>query len=208
MFGISIILFDLWNNITGKILLTTITIFGFSIPGLSCSINYEKSKNKLPSTIGMITCFISGVYILSLIWGLYKYNLFDDLILKLMFSSILLSISFGHICLLLLINPREKVVKYFKNTTIGLSITMDLLILLEIFTEMETSGKLIIIIAILVALGTIVTPLLDKLSSKPNDYQNNNNNKYEKLAQLKKLLDDNAITQEEYEKEKNSILNN
>lgn len=34
--GISIILLNLWNDITSKILLTTVTIFGFSIPCLIC----------------------------------------------------------------------------------------------------------------------------------------------------------------------------
>ena len=50
--GISIIILNLWNDITSKILLTTVTIFGFSIPCLICSTNYEKAKNKLIPIIG------------------------------------------------------------------------------------------------------------------------------------------------------------
>ena len=209
IFGILIILLGLWNDIAGKILLTTVTIFGFSIPGLACSINYEKAKNTLIPTIGMLTCFVSGIYFLLLIWEVVNFNFFDALPWKFMSTCILLSASFGHICLLLLINSTEKIVNYFKNSTITLSIIMDLLLLVVIFGEIESDWKLLLIIAILIVLGTIVTPLLNKLYSKDNTSNKSiNDDKYLKLDQLKRLLDNNAITQEEYENEKHKILNN
>lgn len=209
LLGISIILLDLWNDVTGKILLTTVTIFGFSIPGLACSTNYEKAKDKLIPTIGIITCFVSGIYFLLLFWEVLNFDFFDDMIWKLILTCILLSASFGHICLLLLINSTEKIVNLFKNSTIALSIIMDLLLLIVIFSETKLSWKLLLIIAILIVLGTIVTPLLNKLNSRANFSDKKiNDDKYIKLDQLKNLLDDNAITQEEYENEKNKILNN
>ena len=39
------------------------------------------------------------------------------------------------------------------------------------------------------------------------NYTNFDNNKYESLEKLKKLYDDKVLTKEEYEKEKNKILN-
>ena len=84
---------------------------------------------------------------------------------------------------------------------------MDLFLLIEIFVETELNWKLLSILAILIVLGTIVTSLLDKLNSRTNSSNSHtNDDKYLKLEQLKKLLDDNAITQEEYETEKNKIL--
>ena len=83
---------------------------------------------------------------------------------------------------------------------------MDLFLLIEIFVETEINWKLLSTLAILMVLGTIVTPLLDKLNSRNNSSNSHTNDKYLKLEQLKKLLDDNAITQEEYETEKNKIL--
>ena len=206
--GISIIFLDLWNDITGKILLSTVVIFGFSIPGLSCSTNYEKAKDKTFSIVGISTCFISCIYSLLLTWGFLEFDLFDVLNWKLILSGILLSSSFGHISLLLLIDSKEKIVNYFKNGTIILSVIMDILLMTMIFLVIEIEWKLLAIIAILIVLGTIVTPLLNKLNNKANVAKTDlMEDKYKKLEQIKSLLDSNAITQEEYEVEKNKILN-
>lgn len=156
----------------------------------------------------MTICFVSCIYFLLLIWEIFNFDFLDNLLWKFVLTCILLSISFGHICLLLLINSTEKIVKIFRNGTITLSIIMDLFLLIEIFVETELNWKLLSILAILMVLGTIVTPLLDKLNSRTNSSNSHtNDDKYLKLEQLKKLLDDNAITQEEYETEKNKILN-
>lgn len=156
----------------------------------------------------MTICFVSCIYFLLLIWEIFNFDFLDNLLWKFVLTCILLSISFGHICLLLLINSTEKIVKIFRNSTITLSTIMDLFILIEIFVETELNWKLLSILAILMVLGTIVTPLLDKLNSRTNSSNSHtNDDKYLKLEQLKKLLDDNAITQEEYETEKNKILN-
>ena len=156
----------------------------------------------------MIICFVSCIYFLLLIWEIFNFDFLDNLLWKFVLTCILLSISFGHICLLLLINSTEKIVKIFRNSTITLSIIMDLFLLIEIFVETELNWKLLSILAILIVLGTIVTSLLDKLNSRTNSSNSHtNDDKYLKLEQLKKLLDDNAITQEEYETEKNKILN-
>ncbi|MDD6418554.1 MAG: SHOCT domain-containing protein [Clostridium sp.] len=156
----------------------------------------------------MTICFVSCIYFLLLIWEIFNFDFLDNLLWKFVLTCILLSISFGHMCLLLLINSTEKIVKIFRNGTITLSIIMDLFLLIEIFVETELNWKLLSILAILMVLGTIVTPLLDKLNSRTNSSNSHtNDDKYLKLEQLKKLLDDNAITQEEYETEKNKILN-
>ena len=156
----------------------------------------------------MTICFVSCIYFLLLIWEIFNFDFLDNLLWKFVLTCILLSISFGHMCLLLLINSTEKIVKIFRNGTITLSTIMDLFLLIEIFVETEINWKLLSILAILMVLGTIVTPLLDKLNSRTNSTNSHtNDDKYLKLEQLKKLLDDNAITQEEYETEKNKILN-
>ena len=156
----------------------------------------------------MTICFVSCIYFLLLIWEIFNFDFLDNLLWKFVLTCILLSISFGHMCLLLLINSTEKIVKIFRNGTITLSTIMDLFLLIEIFVETEINWKLLSILAILMVLGTIVTPLLDKLNSRTNSSNSHtNDDKYLKLEQLKKLLDDNAITQEEYETEKNKILN-
>lgn len=206
--GISIIFLDLWNDITAKILLSTVIIFGFSIPGLACSANYEKAEDKTFSIVGITTCFISCIYLLLLTWGFLEFDFFDKLNWKFILSGILVSASFGHISLLLLVDPKEKIVNYFKSGTVILSLIMDILLMIMIFFETPIKWKLLTILSILIVLGTIVTPLLNKLSNKP-DVVNSDliGDKYKKLEQIKSLLDSNAITQEEYDIEKNKILN-
>jgi len=199
--GILIIILDLWNKLTINVLLSTIIIFGFSIPGLCCSTSYEKVKNKTISTIGMSICALSCIYFLLLIWNILEFKFFDGLNWKIILSGILLSSSFGHICLLQLVDSENKSVINLKKCTIGLSIVMDILLLSIVLCDIEVSGKVLSIIAILILLGTIILPLMNKLNNKTTE-----EDKYKKIEQLKKLLDDKAITEDEYEKEKNKIL--
>ena len=223
--GIFIILLDLWNETTSKILLSTIFIFLFSIPALACSASYEKfisiknteNKKFYNSGIinnekfaigGIISCFISCIYFLLLIWKVINFSFFDDFIWKIIWSCVLISLSFGHISLISLVVSDNKNVNYFKDRTIILSLILDALLLTEIIGEISINWRFIAILAILVALGTIITPLSNKLNSKSHSKPvNNQNNKYKELEQIKKLLDDNAITQEEYDQEKAKILN-
>lgn len=85
----------------------------------------------------MIICFVSCIYFLLLIWEIFNFDFLDNLLWKFVLTCILLSISFGHMCLLLLINSTEKIVKIFRNGTITLSTIMDLFLLIEIFVETE-----------------------------------------------------------------------
>lgn len=170
--GISIILFDLWNDATAKVLLSTIIIFGFSIPGLICSANYEKVKNKTFPIIGIAICFISCIYLLLLAWEFLRLN---NLALKFIASGALLSSSVGHISLLLLVNSKVKIVNCFKYGTVILSAIMDIISLLSIFLEIDVTWKLSATIAILIALGTLVTPLLKKLNNSKSDVINTEN---------------------------------
>ena len=53
----------------------------------------------------------------------------------------------------------------------------------------------------------IVNNLFDSNSTNNNSATNFDKNKYESLERLKKLYDEKALTKEEYEKEKDKILN-
>ena len=206
LLGIGIVLLDIWNEVTAKILLSTVTIFSASIPGLCCSISYEKSKNKVVPLIGMIVTTISCIYFLLLVWELITINWANDFTWDFMSTCILLPISFGYISLMLLIDSEDNKVNVFKIGTIILSVILDILILVEIYANIIMNWKLLVILGILIALGTIVTPLMNKLS-KPSVRPVEPQDKYKQLEQLKALLDSKAITEYEYEVEKNKILN-
>ena len=206
LLGIGIILLDWWNEVTAKILLTTVTIFSASIPGLCCSISYEKSKNVVVPQIGMIVTTISCIYFLLLIWELITFKWASEFTWDFMSTCILLPISFGHMSLMLLIDSDDDKVNIFKIGTISLSVILNILILVEIYANIVMNWKLLVILSILIALGTIVTPLMYKLS-KPSVRPVEPQDKYKQLERLKVLLDNKAITEYEYEVEKNKILN-
>ncbi len=211
LLGIIIILFGLWNELTGKVLATTAVIFGFSISGLCCSLLYDKGKLRIFSLISMIICLCFCLYYLTIVWGLFDitFNSLVDFHLKVVLSSIVICPSLAHISLLLLINSEEDIVAQFKYATIFASVVMDIILLVRIVYYFEVIWQLVAILGILIALGTIVTPIMYKIhkyTDKPKK-EVPVDDKYQKLEQLKHLYDTNVLSEEEYNAEKAKILN-
>jgi len=160
--GIVIIILDMWNDVTTKILLTTVTIFGFSIPTLCCSNLYEKKSNHWFAILGMIICILSGIYVLSLIWELINPDFGEAL--KGILTAIVISTSLGHLSLMMLVSNSDSTVNGVKNATIIVSVLLDCMIILSLWVEDNMfSWQFYAIVGILVALGTIVTPILNKV---------------------------------------------
>ena len=164
MLGIFVVLSGIWNNVTEKVLLSTAAIFCFGLPGLICSACYDKIESKQIPIIGMTTCIASCIYLLFLIWFFLAADV-SDFVWQAVWACITMSASFGHVSLLLLIDSDNKMVNYLKNGTCILTFIMDALLLLDIYSNIEISWRLIVTIGILIVLGTIVTPLLNKLKS-------------------------------------------
>lgn len=204
--GIGVIILDLWNELTINILASTGIIFSYSVPGLCCSKLYDKEKAKKFSTIGMIICLVSCLFMLLLVWDIIELSFKNDFLLKTISISIILSTSVGHLSLLLLNDPVEEGVVIINKLTIILSIILDIILISCVLFGFSISWQIVTILGILIALGTLIVPVLSKKTKY--DAQNIVDNKYEQLEQLKKLLDSNAITEEEYNTEKNKILNN
>ena len=209
LLGIGIITFEIWNETTLKILLTTITLFAFSIPTLCCILCYEKKKNKIMPSIGMALSGITYLYILLLIWEVLGVEIFDGINYEFITLGTILSASFGHMCLVEGIQEKTNLVKYMKIGTIIGSLFIDLMIVIQVLFDIETYTKLNMIVLILVVLGTIIIPLINKLNHVPAYTNNDKNNedKYKELERLKQLLDNNILTQQEFELEKQKILN-
>lgn len=207
LLGIFLVLADSWNELSSRIYLSNIVIFSCSVPGVICSGCYDKGKNKAISGTGTAICIISCLYFLALIWNVITFDFFNFFIWKLMAIFIILTASSGHICLLLYITSDDPASNGFKYTTIGISLLLDVLWIAAIILDISLDAKLIVILIILIVLGTIVTPLVSRLyATSDSSFTKEDEFKYEKLEQLKKLLDSQAITQEEYEIEKCKIL--
>lgn len=189
-----IIIFGLWQDLSLKVFFSNIIIYPFMLLALGCFSIFKKDELKIFSILGMLVNFITAIYLLLIVWGIIHFKSFNIII-----DLIVISLSITHISVLLLINPNSNRVKIIRLITILLSI---LLCIFMIF-DVNITNKIPYILVILIIFGTVATPIINEIESK-----NNNIDKYKKIEQLKHLLDNGAITNEEFEKEKSKILNN
>ncbi len=172
--GIVIILFDVKSDTAEKILITSLFVFGFSIPGLCCSTIYEKKHRKPLSIAGIITCLSGCIYFLLIIWEISDFDFLHDLEWKLMLLFPIMSSSFAHLSLLSSIDTKTKQIKLMQITTIIMSVIMDFIIILAIMFSVEAPWQMFAILAILIALGTLTTPIVNKVTKAPVEIAENN----------------------------------
>lgn len=173
--AILVILFGFDSDWGLKTLFTTLVVFPFSITGLCCSSISENEKVKWFSYVGIATNIIGCLMYIALIWGILDICIIfceesTELTWNLLSTFSTLSISFAHISTLLAINSTNKTVNISKKTTIIISTILDLLLLdgiwLNLIEYNEFTGKLVIILIILMVLGTVISPLLHKATKK------------------------------------------
>jgi len=165
LIGISVFLFGKFGEIEMKLLLTTLTIGGFSLTGLCSSTLYYKNKYLFFSKTGMIMAVVGFIISTCTIWEIL--NLTN--IWKWIIISIILSMSISHSSLLLLIQSRKTNVKFsLALTLLFISIVTIMLITLVLNgfdIDSEIYFKSLGIFAILDILGTLITPILLKVTS-------------------------------------------
>lgn len=165
LIGIFIFLMGKFEQTEVKLLLSTLAVGGYSLTSLCCSILYEKRKFIHLAFYGMLISIIGFIYTLSIIWKLINY---DSLELKILVIFIILSSSIAHACLLLLIKPNKITIKKILFMTIVFIFIVALILIIMILTNFELyeefSFRLLGVFAILDVLGTIITPILKKLS--------------------------------------------
>ena len=170
LLGIIIIVFELWDDTAFKVLMTTISLFCTSIPGLCISTIYE-SKYKVFSIIGLSVCGLSCLYFLGSTWiNSFQYIL-DDWWWQIFLSLCVFTVFFAQTSLMLFIKNDHKVVKAAKISTIAVSGVFYLLILADIYTNFDDfiNYKFIVVSLILATLCTIVTPILNKIYKKKDN---------------------------------------
>jgi len=165
LIGIVVFLVGNFGETEAKILLTTLTIGGFSLVALCSSILYDKHRYVFFSALGMIVAVVGFLISTLAIWEILN---FDD-IWKTIIISIILSVSVAQSSLLLLIKSKKTVVNISLMLTFLfifiVAFMFIVLILFEISKDFEFYFRLLGVFAILDALGTIVTPILLKVSS-------------------------------------------
>jgi hypothetical protein len=161
--GIFIFLTGDFGDTQSRILATTVAIGGFCLTGLCSSIIHHRDHLKAFSVFGMITSVVGFVVAFAAIWNVID---FED-VWQALLILIILSITLAHISLLLILRPKNIGIKTTLVTTIVfISIVSLMLIYSTIceFDEDEFYYRILGVFAILDVLGTITTPILNKIS--------------------------------------------
>lgn len=173
LLGIIVFIFGNFGGIESQVLLTALTVCGFSLTGLACAALKEKNTFPTFAAIGMITSVVTFIMYTCLIWEIIDWDLFDDWgIIKILLVLTIASISCAQASLLLFVQSKN----VFVN--IALSLTIIFISIVGLFTSIIIVGELfdgpnddilyriLGVLVILDVLGTIVTPILHKVYSQ------------------------------------------
>jgi hypothetical protein len=155
-----------FNDIDFKILLTTLTIGGYSLTGLCDSVLYANKKYFPIVFLGAFVSILGPLSTFVAIWG----NSTSETLGNAVAIFAVLAISIAHISLLMLLAPEKHAVKVSLGATI---IFIALVALMIIYLVLAQDSVLLGssyfrwlgVFAVLDALGTIITPILKKVNS-------------------------------------------
>ncbi len=162
---ICIIVFLFWDFdslIAVRLILTTLSVGSSSLVALCCATLYDKDRYVPYALTGIITSVIGFLLTFLLIWEIIK---FDDF-WRLWTCIIILSVAFAQSCLLFLIMSESRKVMISLYSTIFVIAIVTLMLIIPImfdFDPGEFYTRLVLVFIVLDVLGTIVTPILNKV---------------------------------------------
>lgn len=160
--GIAIFLFGTFNELQGKLLLTTLSIGIFSLTGLANSSLLNKRNYAVCGYISLLISTIGFLMTLNLIWFNFEA---DTNVWRFAIDSIVLSLATAHISLLYVMNAHHYIARVIRYTTviaIGVIVSMLIALIHNNDISSEFYYRLLGTIAILDVLGTIITPIVNK----------------------------------------------
>ncbi len=163
--GIFVFLAGDYGDTEIKTLLTTLSLVGYSLSALCCSTIYEKEGLKLFSLTGMA---VSGIGFLITITAIWEFIDTEDFF-KTVIIFMILATAFGHISLLLLVKPKNNTIKYLLITTVVFVCIVAMMLIKATVTEFDEDEfyfRLLGVFTILDVLGTIATPIANKITDK------------------------------------------
>ena len=168
LIGIAVLLFGNFGEFETRVLMTALTVTVTSILGLMCGAKIEASNSRVVPFVGIILATTSAVMWIYLIWNDPR----NDFFVKLLMSVTLLAASCAHLSLLTLarLDRRFAWARYAAQFTVWI-LTAYLLFLIwnPHKIEREITGRIVGILAIILAAITVVTPIFHKLSThEPN----------------------------------------
>ncbi len=165
LIGIFVFLVGNFGDTELNILLTLLALGGYSLTSLASSALYERNKSNPLALSGVVISVVGFLYTVLGIWEIFEFN---DSRSKFLIILIVLAASIAHASLLLLIKPCNRFVRgTLAATMVFIAIIVALLIVL-VFRDFDVGDfyiRLLGVFAILDALGTFVTPILNKVYS-------------------------------------------
>ena len=164
--GIYIFIFGDWDETEMKVFGTTQVVAWFSLMGFCCSVHQNNPKLKWLSAAGILAALIAFIFSVYAVWWEIQDT---NYLWETTFTAIIVSFSLAHISLMLLVKPKTSLTKYSLMATIIFIVIVAGLLINGVFCEFELSEtclRLMGVFAILDVLGTITTPLLNKLKVK------------------------------------------
>jgi hypothetical protein len=170
--GIVTLLTATFGELQGKVVLTTLLVAAFSITAL-CHLAVVGRALRIVGWVGIGASGVALILGVVLIWGSWEnWNETWDDVLKAFATASVVAVSLAHANLLLLLAERRSpVLRTALFITVGLIGLLALLIILPIVTEGEIPGqngelyfRVLGVVAILDALGTIVLPVINRVT--------------------------------------------
>ncbi len=166
--GIYLFLFGDFEDSDTRLLLTTLTVGWYSMTGLCSSVVHSRKSFKIFSSFGIIISILGFFITVIGIWDIID----NDLIWKLVMTFVILSVMISHISLMFLVKPKSKKIKYLMVLTIVFITIVTIMLIIEILVESEKGDffyRLLGVFAILDVLGTISTPVLNRITNKETE---------------------------------------
>lgn len=164
LIAIFVFLFGDFGETEIKLILTTLTIGGYSLTGMCSSALYERRRYILLARAGIMVSAIAFLITIGAIWEIID---FDD-IWQLLAIFTVLAFSIAHSSLLLLAPSDKSLVNRSLAATITFIVIVALMLIYLVLADDNDVGDFYFrwlgVFAVLDVLGTVVTPILKKVS--------------------------------------------
>ena len=168
LIGIAVFLLGVFEETELKLLMTTLTIGGFSLTGLCCSVLYEKRRFIPLAILGMMVSFLGFIFTSSVIWGIIDWQvIYSSHLFEILITFVILATSTAQACLLLLIRSEKMSIDVMLAITLVFVLIVALMLIFLVFNIYNHIGefyfRILGVFVILDFLGTVITPILKKI---------------------------------------------
>jgi len=164
--GIYILLFGDWGETEMKVFATTQIVAFFSLLGFCSSLHQNRKYYQWISILGVLASFVGFVLTTYLIWWTMEGGEHKN-VWRASFIAGIVAFCLAHISLMLLVKLKSRFTKYVLLTTIIFILIVAGMMINAVICDFDLGDRclrLLGVFAILDVLGTITTPLINKLT--------------------------------------------